>query len=102
MARRCRHRAVLGAGPPPNRAARRKRRRKRRRQRRSRRKRRGKRPIVGKMSGALAAEGAEWQPGRAYDIVHVIGGEEGRQSVVFRIRLRPPRRGEYALTMVCR
>jgi hypothetical protein len=53
---------------------------------------------AGKMP--LAPEGQEWQPGREYDILDELGGGEGRMSVVFRIRLLPPRRGEYALKMV--
>lgn len=50
----------------------------------------------------LAAEGQEWLPGRDYEIVGPpLGGGEGAMSVVFRIRLNPPRAGEYALKMVC-
>ena len=49
----------------------------------------------------LAAEGQEWRPGREYDILGPLGGGEGRMSVVFRIRLRPPRlANEFALKMV--
>ena len=50
---------------------------------------------------ARPAEGAEWLPGRDYDILGTLGGGEGRMSVVFRIRLRPPHPpSEYALKMV--
>ena len=48
----------------------------------------------------LAPEGEEWRPGRDYDIIGPLGDGEGRMSVVFRIRLRPPRQGEFALKMV--
>jgi hypothetical protein len=48
----------------------------------------------------LASEGEEWRPGREYDIVGPLGDGEGRMSVVFRIRLRTPRQGDYALKMV--
>ena len=47
------------------------------------------------------AEGTEWLPGRDYDILGQLGEGEGRMSVVFRIRLRPPHPPqEYALKMV--
>lgn len=50
---------------------------------------------------SLAPEGEEWLPDRDYDIIgDPIGDGEGRMSVVFRIRLRPPRLGEFALKMV--
>ena len=52
------------------------------------------------MAARLAPEGQEWLPGREYDIVAELGGGEGACSTVFRIALRPPRRGEYALKMV--
>jgi len=48
----------------------------------------------------LAPEGEEWRPGRDYDIIGPLGDGEGRMSVVFHIRLRPPRQGEFALKMV--
>ncbi len=49
----------------------------------------------------FAAEGEEWRPGHEYDILGPLGDGEGRMSVVFRIRLRPPRAPiELALKMV--
>ena len=50
----------------------------------------------------MAPEGQEWLPGRGYDIVGPLGGGEGRESVVFRVRkLRPPQQAkEFALKMV--
>ena len=53
------------------------------------------------MAARLAPEGAEWRPGRDYEIVGEIGGgaQEGCNSVVFRIRTAA-RREEYALKMV--
>ena len=52
------------------------------------------------MAARLAPEGEEWRPGRDYDIVGELGDGEGRCSTVFHVRLRAPRRGEYALKMV--
>ena len=48
----------------------------------------------------LAPEGQEWRPGREYRLGDRIGGDEGRNSVVFRIELLGSRRGAFALKMV--
>ena len=56
---------------------------------------------AGALTLELAPEGAEWRPGRDYEIVGEIGGgaQEGCNSVVFRIRTAA-RGEEYALKMV--
>lgn len=51
------------------------------------------------LAGAAHQQQA-WLPGREYDILEQIGAGEGRNSVVFRVGLRPPRRGEFALKMI--
>jgi serine/threonine protein kinase len=56
------------------------------------------------MATAAAATAAStsgvWLPGREYDIRERIGEGEGRNSIVFKIALRPPRQGEFALKMI--